>query len=178
MEEPRSDIDRMIMESYYLTALEIELRAETSLPDMERADYLAQIKSLSDTVSQFKDMISYLKAAHESDVAGKSMLHAQLLKFEELIVSLTNELSSLRKELAKQNDRNNRHNKQTFGKSSLKSGTRQESKPSREEEKQQYSTPDSLAGEEADKASPSELDESKVMSEPLDKSEVLAGLMI
>lgn len=64
-------------------------------------------KSLSDTVSQFKVMISYLKSAHESDVA-------QLLKFEELIVSLTNEVSSLRKELSKQNDRNNRHNQQTF----------------------------------------------------------------
>lgn len=78
-------------------------------------------------------------------------------------------MSSLRKELSKQNDRNNRHNKQTFGKSSLKSSTRDESKPSREEEKQQYSTPDSLAREEADKASPSELDQSKVVSVPLDK---------
>lgn len=169
MKEPQSDIDRMIMESHYLTALEIESRAEISLPDMERADYLAQIKSLSDTVSQFKDMISYLKSAHESDVAEKSRLQAQLLKFEELIVSLTHEVSSLRKELSKQNDRNNRHNKHTFGKSSLKSGTRNESKPSREEEKQQYPTPDSFAGAEADKASSSELDESKVTSEPLDK---------
>lgn len=74
---------------------------------MERSDYLAQIKTLSDTLSQFKDMYSYLKSAHECDVAEKS-------KLQELIVSLTHEVSSLRKELAKQNDRNNRHNKQTF----------------------------------------------------------------
>lgn len=126
MKEPQNDIDRMIMESHYLTALEIESRAEIS-PDMEREDYLAQIKTLSDTTSQFKDMISYLKSAHESDVAEKS-------KLQDLILSLTNEVSSLQKELEKQNDRNNRHNKQTFGKSSLKSGTRDESRPSREEE--------------------------------------------
>lgn len=113
-------------------------------------------------------MISYLTSAHESDVAEKS-------KFQELIVSLTNEVSSLRNELAKQNDRNNRHNKQTFGKSSFKSGTREESKLSREEEKQQYSTPDSLVREKADKASPSELDQSKVLSEPLDKKRGLRG---
>lgn len=85
--------------------------------------------SFLETGSLFKDMISYLKAAHESDVADKS-------KLQEFILSLTNEVSSLRKELAKQNDRNNRHNKHTFGKSSLKFGTRQESNPSREEEKQ------------------------------------------
>lgn len=72
-------------------------------------------------------MISYLISAHESDVAEKS-------KLQDLILSLTNEVSSLRKELAKQNDRNNRHNKQAFGKSSLKSGIREESKLSREEE--------------------------------------------
>lgn len=127
MKKPQNDIDRMIMESHYLTVLEIESRTKISLSDMEREDYLAQIKTLSDTTSQFKDMIFYLKSAHESDVAEKS-------KLQDLILSLTNEVSSLQKELEKQNDRNNRHNKQTFGKSSLKSGTRDESRPSREEE--------------------------------------------
>lgn len=78
---------------------------------MKREDYLAQIKSLSDTLSQFKDMISYLKSVHESDVAEKS-------KLQELIVSLTDEVNSLRKELAKQNNCNNRHNKQALEKTS------------------------------------------------------------
>lgn len=58
-----------------------------SLPDMERVVYLAQIKSISDTLSQFKDMISYLKSVQESDVVEKSRL-------KELIVSLTNEVFS------------------------------------------------------------------------------------
>lgn len=124
---------------------------------MEREDYLAQIKTLSETVYQFKDMVSYLKAAHESDMVRKS-------KRQELILSLTNEVTFLWKELAKKNDHNKRHNKQTFGKSSLKSGTREDSKPGCEEEKQNYSTPVLLAGEEADKASLSELDQSKKMS--------------
>lgn len=156
MKERPTDIDRMIMESHYLTALEIESKAEISLPDMEREDYIAQINSLSDTISQFKDMISYLKAAHESDAVEKSKLH-------ELITSLTNEVCSLREELAKQNDRNNRHNKHTFGKSSLKSTTQADNKPSREEEKQNYSAPDSLPQE-----APASIDDSKVISEPLD----------
>lgn len=89
MEEPQRDIDRIIMESHYLTVIEIESRSEISLPDMEREDYLAQIKTLSETVCQFKDMVSYLKAAHESDMVRKS-------KLQELILSLTNEVSFLR----------------------------------------------------------------------------------
>lgn len=35
MKEQQSDIDRMIMESHYLTALEIESMAEISLLDMD-----------------------------------------------------------------------------------------------------------------------------------------------
>lgn len=66
---------------------------------------------------------------------------AEKSKLQKLILSLTNEVSFLRKELVKQNDRNNRHNKQTLGKSSLKSGTCEESKPSREEEKQKIFYP-------------------------------------
>lgn len=45
---------------FYLTTFELGLRVEISLADMERADYVAQIKTLSDTLSQFKDMYSYL----------------------------------------------------------------------------------------------------------------------
>lgn len=136
----------------YLTALELESRAEISLADMECDDYLAHIKSLSDTISQFRDINSYMKSVHESDLAEKSRLQDQwlklqdqLLNFQELILSLTYEVGSLNKELAKRNDHNNRHNKQSFGKSSLRSGICEESRPSREEEKCDYSTQDSLA---------------------------------
>lgn len=72
------------------------------------------------------------------------MLEAHQLKLEELITCLALEMIGLRKELSKQNDRNNRHKKETFGKKCLKSDTRADDKLGREQEKDDFSDSGSL----------------------------------
>ncbi len=74
MKEPQSDIDRMIMESHYLTALEIESRAEISLPDMERQDFINLLQSKDETIAQFKSIISSLEKALDSDAVERKNL--------------------------------------------------------------------------------------------------------
>ncbi len=134
MKEPQSDIDRMIMESHYLTALEIESRAEISLPDMERQDFINLLQSKDETIAQFKSIISSLEKALDSDAVERK--------------NLLDQITSLTAEVAKLNDYNQRHNKFSFGKKSLKSGSKPDHKPSREEEKDHYDgTPGSLSSE-------------------------------
>ena len=57
MQQPMTDIDRMIMKAHFLDALEIESRADKSLSEMERQDYIDQIQSQAETIAQFKGMI-------------------------------------------------------------------------------------------------------------------------
>lgn len=146
-----------------MNALELESRSEEPLCDMEREEYLNRIQSLQDVVVRLKEIISYLRSVYESDLAGKAGMQSVLVK-------LTSEISCLREELSKANDRNQGHNKHSFGKSSLKSGQGSEEKQGREEEKQEYSTPDSLPGKDSTASAPgsSEVDNSKVTSGPLD----------
>lgn len=82
MQKELTDIDRMIMESHYLNALEIESRAETPLSEMERQDYIGKIQSQAEMIAQFKVMLESLqKVLDAQDVKD--------LKQQELIASLT-----------------------------------------------------------------------------------------
>lgn len=160
MQKPLTDIDRMIMESHYLNALEIELRAETPLCEMERQDFINLLQSKDETIAQFKNMISSLEKVLDADAVERRNLLDQIAK--------------LTAEVAKLNDYNQRHNKFSFGKKSLKSGSKPDTKPSREEEKDHYDgTPGSLSSESSNDEVPSQVsdgvDQSKVISKPLDK---------
>ena len=61
MQKPMTDIDRMILESHYLNALEIESRAEIPLSEMERQDYIDKIQSQAEMIAQFQGMIDSLQ---------------------------------------------------------------------------------------------------------------------
>ena len=105
-----ADIDRMVMESHYLESLERE--SSPSMCDMERQDYINQINDLKATIKRLLDMIDTLKQTLDSVTASNK-------RNEELVVKLTAQVDQLQKMVKNLEDKNQRHNKHTFGKSSL-----------------------------------------------------------
>ena len=129
VKKKHTDIDRMVMESHYLESLEREF--SPSLSDMERQDYIDQINDLKASNRRLIDMIDTLKQTLDSVTASNK-------RNEELVVKLTAQIDQLQKMVKNLEDKNQRHNKHTFGKSSLKKDKRAEDKKSREEEKEDY----------------------------------------
>lgn len=83
---------------------------------MGRQDYIDQIQTLKDFVEQLKGTISCLTTSLESSDKKNASLEVQICNFQtqvshlqKIICDLASEISSLRKEIAKLNDRNNRH---------------------------------------------------------------------
>lgn len=127
---------------------------------MERQDFINLLQSKDETIAQFKSIISSLEKALDSDAVERK--------------NLLDQITSLTAEVAKLNDYNQRHNKFSFGKKSLKSGSKPDHKSSREEEKDHYDgTPGSLLSESSNNevapAASEGVDQSKVTSKPLDK---------
>ena len=153
-----ADIDRMVMESHYLESLERE--SSPSMCDMERQDYINQINDLKATIKRLLDMIDTLKQTLDSVTASNK-------RNEELVVKLTAQIDQLQKMVKNLEDRNNRHNKHTFGKSSLKKNKRVEEEKSREEDKEDY---DGKHDNEAriSENTDNQIDQAKVKSEHLD----------
>ena len=129
VKKKHTDIDRMVMESHYLESLERE--SSPSLSDMERQDYIDQINDLKASNRRLMDMIDTLKQTLDSVTASNKCN-------EELVVKLTAQIDQLQKMVKNLEDKNQRHNRHTFGKSSLKKNKRAEDKKSREEEKEDY----------------------------------------
>ena len=153
-----ADIDRMVMESHYLESLERE--SSPSLSDMERQDYIDQINDLKATVKRLLDMIDTLKQTLDSVTASNR-------RNEELVVKLTAQIGQLQMMVKNLEDKNRRHSKHTFGKSSLKKNKRAEAEKSREEEKEDYDgNHDEGAQSSANKYE--HIDQTKVKSEHLD----------
>ena len=128
--------------------------------DMERQDYINQINDLKATIKRLLDMIDTLKQTLDSVTASNK-------RNEELVVKLTAQVDQLQKMVKSLEDKNQRHNKHTFGKSSLKKNKRAEEKKSREEDKEDYD------GNHVNEAQISEktdnrIDQTKVKSEHLD----------
>lgn len=98
---------------------------------MERQDYIDQINDLKASNRHLIDMIDTLKQTLDSVTASNK-------RNEELVVKLTAQIDQLQKMVKNLEDKNQRHNKHTFGKSSLKKDKRAEDKKSREEEKEDY----------------------------------------
>ena len=158
MKRRRTDIDRMVMESHYLESLERE--SSPSLSDMERQDYIDQINELKASNRRLLEMIETLKQTLDT-------VSASSRRNEELVKRQTEQIEQLQKMIRDLQDRNKRHNKETFGKRSLKKNKRAEEKRSREEEKEDY---DGNHGDSAQEPQPSEgqIDQTKVKSEHLD----------
>ena len=94
---------------------------------MERQDYIDQVNDLKASNRRLVDMIDTLKQALDSVTASNK-------RNEELVVKLTAQIDQLQKMVKNLEDKSRRHNKHTFGKSSLKKNKRAEPKKSREEE--------------------------------------------
>ncbi len=157
-------VEEMVMHAHYLEALEMESKVKTSLSDMERADYEAQIRDLKETVKRLLDMIKTLQLTLES-------VNASNRRNEELVKNLTKQVADLQKMIADLEDRNRRHNKNTYGKKSHKAKKSVDDKPSREEEKDNYdgSHDHPSSGCPDEKTEDEALDVTKVKSEHLDK---------
>lgn len=134
---------------------------------MERQDYINLLESKDETITQFKSMIESLKKVLEANATEKLKLLDQLAK-------LTAEVSKL-------NDYNQRYNKFTFGKKSLKSSSKPDNKPGSEEEERNYdgtsgSLPEVTSKAEASSVTVDGVEPSKVSSEPLEKKRGPRGL--
>lgn len=153
-----ADIDRMVMESHYLESLERE--SSPSMCDMERQDYIDQINDLKATNRRLVEMIDTLKQTLDTVTASNR-------RNEELVSKLTAQIEQLQKMVRDLQDRNNRHNKNIFGKKSLKKNKRAEENSSRDEEKEDYDGKHDVPNPEQ-KCDEDKIDQTRVKSEYLD----------
>ena len=158
MKRKHADIDRMVMESHYLESLERE--SSPSLSDMERQDYIDQINDLRSANKRLLDMVDTLKQTLDTVSASNR-------RNEELVKKLTDQVELLQKMIKNLEDRNNRHNKHAFGKSSLKKDKRTESKGCRGEEKVDYDGKHDASNDD-ERHDEEQIDQTKVKSEHLD----------
>ena len=166
------DIDRMVMESHYLHALDIEdSQREGSLSDMERQDYIDIIKALREERVQLREMISSLQdtikslnqqlTRHEEIDAAKDKRIAELNeKIDKLTIALTStteRLNIILDEKYNKKSKSNRHD------------NNKPAKKSREQEKEEDDGTNINSGSGASSPTSEEsLDKTKVSSENLD----------
>ena len=97
----KTDIDDMIMGAHYLHALDKESLTSQPLSEMEREDYIGKINNPTSVIEQFKESYSLLKAAMESSEKRNEALQSQVVRLQETICTLTDEIRSLREEISK-----------------------------------------------------------------------------
>ena len=166
------DIDRMVMESHYLHALDIEdSQREGSLSDMERQDYIGIIKTLREEREQLREMISSLQDTIKS-------LNQQMARRDEVdaakdkrIAELNEKIGKLTIALTSTTERLNVMLDEKYNKKS-KSNRHDNNKPakkSREQEKEEDDGTNINSGSGASGPTSEEsLDKTKVSSENLD----------
>ena len=166
------DIDRMVMESHYLHALDIEdSQREGSLSDMERQDYIDIIKALREERVQLREMISSLQdtikslnqqlTRHEEIDAAKDKRIAELNeKIDKLTIALTSTTERLNIMLDEKYNKKSKSNRHDNNKPAKKS---------REQEKEEDDGTNINSGSGASGPTSEEsLDKTKVSSENLD----------
>ena len=166
------DIDRMVMESHYLHALDIEdSQREGSLSDMERQDYIDIIKALREERVQLREMISSLQdtikslnqqlTRHEEIDAAKDKRIAELNeKIDKLTIALTSTTERLNIMLDEKYNKKSKSNRHDNNKPAKKS---------REQEKEEDDGTNINSGSGASSPTSEEsLDKTKVSSENLD----------
>ena len=166
------DIDRMVMESHYLHALDIEdSQREGSLSDMERQDYIDIIKALRDERVQLREMISSLQDTIKSlnqqmtrrdevDAAKDNRIAEQNEKIDKLTIALTSTTERLNVMLDEKYNKKSKSNRHDNNKPAKKS---------REQEKEEDDGTNINSGSGASGPTSEEsLDKTKVSSENLD----------
>ena len=166
------DIDRMVMESHYLHALDIEdSQREGSLSDMERQDYIDIIKALREERVQLRDMISSLQDTIKSlnqqmtrrdevDAAKDKRIAEQNEKIDKLTIALTSTTERLNVMLDEKYNKKSKSNRHDNNKPAKKS---------REQEKEEDDGTNINSGSAASSPTSEEsLDKTKVSSENLD----------
>lgn len=166
------DIDRMVMESHYLHALDIEdSQREGSLSDMERQDYIDIIKALREERVQLREMISSLQDTIKSlnqqmtrrdevDAAKDKRIAEQNEKIDKLTIALTSTTERLNVMLDEKYNKKSKSNRHDNNKSAKKS---------REQEKEEDDGTNINSGSAASSPTSEEsLDKTKVSSENLD----------
>ena len=129
VKKKHADIDRMVMESHYLESLERE--SSPSLSYMERQDYINQINSLQATIKNLLSMIDTLRQTLES-------VNASSKRNEEVVKKLSAQIEAYQKQIRNLEDRDKRHNKNTFGQKTHKAKKRVDEKRGRDQEKDDY----------------------------------------
>jgi len=134
-------VKRMLFESNLRQSIEQSLRTEEELSDMERQDYINQINELKGYVKRLLDMIDTLKQTLDTVSASNR-------RNEELVKKLTIQIEELQRMVKNLEDKNRRHNKNTFGQKTHKAKKRVEDsrangedgsgKRDRDEEKEDY----------------------------------------
>ena len=166
------DIDRMVMESHYLHALDIEdSQREGSLSDMERQDYIDIIKTLREEREQLREMISSLQDTIKSlnqQMARRDEIDAakdkRIAELDEKIDKLTLALTSTTERLNVMLDE--KYNKKS---KSNRHDNNKPAKKSREQEKEEDDGTNINSGSGASSPTGEEsLDKTKVSSENLD----------
>ena len=166
------DIDRMVMESHYLHALDIEdSQREGSLSDMERQDYIDIIKTLREEREQLREMISSLQDTIKSlnqqmarrdeiDAAKDKRIAEQNEKIDKLTIALTSTTERLNVMLDEKYNKKSKSNRHDNNKPAKKS---------REQEKEEDDGTNINSGSGASSPTGEEsLDKTKVSSENLD----------
>ena len=166
------DIDRMVMESHYLHALDIEdSQREGSLSDMERQDYIDIIKALREEREQLREMISSLQDTIKSlnqqmtrrdevDAAKDKRIAEQNEKIDKLTIALTSTTERLNVMLDEKYNKKSKSNRHDNNKPAKKS---------REQEKEEDDGTNINSGSAASGPTSEEsLDKTKVSSENLD----------
>ena len=67
MKKSQQTVENMVMQSHYLEALEIESRAENSLSEMERQDFIDTINGLKETISSLRISMETLRESSENN---------------------------------------------------------------------------------------------------------------
>ena len=166
------DIDRMVMESHYLHALDIEdSQREGSLSDMERQEYIGIIKTLREERVQLREMISSLQDTIKSlnqqmarrdeiDAAKDKRIAEQNEKIDKLTIALTSTTERLNVMLDEKYNKKSKSNRHDNNKPAKKS---------REQEKEEDDGTNINSGSAASiPTSEESLDKTKVSSENLD----------
>lgn len=165
-------MDRMVMESHYLHALDIEdSQREGFLSDMERQDYIDIIKALREERVQLREMISSLQDTIKSlnqqmarrdevDAAKDKRIAEQNEKIDKLTIALTSTTERLNVMLDEKYNKKSKSNRHDNNKPSKKS---------REQEKEEDDGTNINSGSAASSPTSEEsLDKTKVSSENLD----------
>ena len=132
---------------------------------MERQDYIDQINDLKASNRRLMDMIDTLKQTLDSVTASNK-------RNEELVVKLTAQIDQLQKMVKNLEDRNQRHNKNTFGQKTHKAKKRVDDKRGRNQEKDDYDgnhDSSDVQQTEIPQNEEEKIDQTKVKSEHLDE---------